>query len=237
MSKIPTLMEMLKSGVHFGHKTSKRHPKMSPFIFTIRTGVSIIDLNQTIEKLEKAVKIIEEISKEGKTILFVGTKKQAQKIIKKYADNCGMPYVINRWIGGTFTNFLVVKKNIKKYLALKEKMEKGELDKYTKKERLLFNKQIMKLEQLVGGLVKLEKLPDAVFVVDTKKDKIAINESNKIGIPVFAICDTNSNPDKIKCPIPANDDALKSINMITKLIAEAVNNGKALMNKNEDDKK
>ncbi|OGF21782.1 30S ribosomal protein S2 [Candidatus Falkowbacteria bacterium RBG_13_39_14] len=226
MPKIPSLMEMLKAGVHFGHKKSKRDPRMQSYIYTTRSDINIIDLNQTVEKLEKVLAEAKKFGQAGKTVLFVGTKKQAQKSIRKYAVNAEMPYIISRWIGGTFTNFSVFKKNIKKYKDLKEKMAKGELDKYTKKERLQFQKEIKKLEEMVGGLVTMDKLPDAVFVVDTKKDKIAISEAVKMGIPVMAICDTNCNPEKLDWVIPANDDASKSIDMVARLVSEAIKEGK-----------
>ncbi|MFH0856827.1 MAG: 30S ribosomal protein S2 [bacterium] len=226
MTKTPTLMEMLKAGVHFGHKKSKRYPKMEPYIYTTRAGINVIDLNKTLEKLEETLKAVKKLSSEGKVLLFVGTKKQAQKIIKKYALECGMPYVINRWVGGAFTNFSVFRKNIKKYLDLQDKMNKGDLDKYTKKERIGFKREIERLESIVGGLSMMDKLPDAIFVVDTKKDKIAIKEANRLKIPVISICDTNSNPVDIKWVIPANDDAVKSIELITGLIAEAVKEGR-----------
>lgn len=226
MPKTPTLMEMLKAGVHFGHKKSKRYPKMEPYIYTTRAGINVIDLNKTVEKLEEAGSAVKKLGSEGKVVLFVGTKKQAQKSVKKYALECGMPYVLNRWIGGTFTNFSVFKKNIKKYLDLKEKMGKGDLDKYTKKERLMFKKEIERLDDIVGGLITLDKLPDAIFVVDTKKDKIAIKEANRMKIPVIAMCDTNSNPVDIKWVIPANDDAVKSIELMTEFISEAVKEGR-----------
>lgn len=219
-------MEMLKAGVHFGHKKSKRDPRMQSYIYTTRGDINIIDLNQTTECMEKVALAMEKIGMERKTVLFVGTKKQAQKSVKKYAIEASMPYIINRWIGGTLTNFNVFKNNIKKYKELKDKMEKGEFDKYTKKERLMFQKEIKRLEEMVGGLVFMDKLPDAVFVVDTKKDKIAVSEAVKMNIPIVAICDTNSNPKKIDWIIPANDDAAKSIDMSVKLIAEAICEGK-----------
>lgn len=219
-------MEMLKAGVHFGHSSSKRHPKMQPYIYTSRSGINIIDLNQTAEKLEEALANIQKLSSEGKTILFVGTKKQAQKIVKKYAIQCEMPYIINRWIGGSFTNFSIFRNNIKKYIDIKQKFAKGAFDKYTKKERLTFKKEMDRLDGMVGGLVSLEKLPDVVFVVDTKKDKIAVEEAGKMKIPVMAICDTNANPKNIKWVIPGNDDAVKSLDMIAGLVSEAIKEGK-----------
>jgi len=224
--KVPELLEMLKAGMHFGHKKSKRHPKMEDYIYTTRSGINIIDLNQTIEKLNVALEEVKRFSSKGKKMIFVGTKKQAQKIVKKYALECEMPYVINRWIGGAFTNFSVFNKNIKEYIDLKKKLTEGELDKYTKKERLMFQKKIDKLEEMVGGLVSLTNLPDAIFVVDTKKDKIAVKEAVKMNIPVFAICDTNCNPQDINLMIPANDDAVKSIEMVTRCIAAAVIEGR-----------
>ncbi|MFC1613623.1 30S ribosomal protein S2 [Patescibacteria group bacterium] len=224
--KIPTLLEMLKAGMHFGHKKSKRHPKMEEYIYTTRAGINIIDLNQTIDKLKKILEEVKEFSSKGKKIIFVGTKKQAQKIVKKYAIECEMPYVINRWIGGAFTNFSVFSKNIKEYIDLKKKLTSGELDKYTKKERLLVKRKIDKLEEMVGGLVSLTNLPDGMFVVDIKKDKIAVKEAVKMNIPVFAICDTNCNPKDIKWMIPSNDDAVKSIELVIRSIAEAIKEGK-----------
>ncbi|MFH1029798.1 MAG: 30S ribosomal protein S2 [bacterium] len=226
MSQIPSLMEMLKVGAHFGHKKSKRDPRMQPYIYTTRGDINIIDLNQTIESLERAAVVMKKMGQDKKTVLFVGTKKQAQKSVQKYAIEAGMPYIISRWIGGTFTNFQVFRKNIKKYKDLKEKMAKGEFDKYTKKERLMFQKEIQRLDKMVGGLVTLEKLPDAVFVVDTKKDNIAVNEAVKMNIPVMAICDTNSNPRNINWIIPANDDAVKTIDKVTELVADAIIDGK-----------
>ncbi|MFH0854844.1 MAG: 30S ribosomal protein S2 [bacterium] len=238
MPQIPSLMDMLRAGAHFGHKKSRRDPRMKSYIYTTRGDINIIDLNQTAENLESAIAVIKKIGQEGKIILFVGTKKQAQKNTQKRAMDIGMPYIINRWIGGTFTNFSVFKKNIKKYKDLKEKMAKGELDKYTKKERLMFQKEIKRLEEMVGGLTNMDKLPDMVFVADTKKDKIAVSEAVKTGIPVMAICDTNSNPKNINWVIPANDDSVKSVDMILGLVAEAFKEGKATpLSANEEIKK
>ena len=225
--KLPTLLELLQAGVHFGHQKGRWHPKMKDFIFTERGGVHIIDLEKTVERLQIATDFIKETAQRGGVILFVGTKRQGQKIIEKYALACGMPYISERWIGGLFTNFSNVNKLIKKYKELTEKKESGALEKYTKKEQVEFNKEIEKLKKLVGGLAELKKIPEAIFVLDVKKEKTAVAEARKRKIPIVAFCDTNINPDLIDYPIPANDDAVKSIEIIVGLIAEAVNEGKA----------
>ena len=227
MPKTPTLLELLKAGVHFGHKTSRWHPKMKPYIFGQRSGVHIIDLEKTQVMLEKALDHIKTLASEGKVILFVGTKEQAREIIKNAAIACGMPYVDQRWLGGTFTNFSTIKRVTKKLIDLKTKRDKGELQKYTKKERLVFDRMIEKLEVTVGGIQNMAKLPDAVFILDLKKEKTARKEAENRKIPIIAICDTNINPEGIAYPIPGNDDAIKSIEMMVSLIAEAVSEGKA----------
>jgi len=225
MTKIPDLLTMLKSGVHFGHQNSKRHPKMGPYIFTSKSGFHIIDLEQTQTKLNEALEFVKTIVANGGTILFLGTKKQAQSIIIKYAKQCGMPYITLRWLGGTFTNFGEISRVLKRLRKLKKDKAEGKLDKYTKKEKLDFDREIEKLDALVGGIEDLEKVPDAIFVVDVKKEKTAVTEAQKKNIPVVAMCDTNVNPDKVTYCIPANDDAVKSIELITSLIAEAVEEG------------
>lgn len=225
--KTPTLLELLKAGVHFGHKTSRWHPKMKPYIFGQRSGVHIIDLEKTQEMLEKALTYVKTLASEGKVILFVGTKEQAREMIKKAAIDCGMPYIDQRWLGGTFTNFATIKKVAKKLVDLKTKRDKGELMKYTKKERLVFDRTIDKLEIGVGGIQNMSKLPDAVFILDLKKEKTARQEAEQKKVPIVAICDTNINPDGIAYPIPGNDDAVKSVELIINLIAEAVKEGKA----------
>lgn len=225
MTKIPDLMEMLKSGVHFGHQLSKRHPKMKPYIFTSKSGFHIINLEQTQEMLKDALEFVNKIVANGGTILFLGTKKQAQPIIIKYAKACGMPYVTERWLGGTFTNFGEISRLVKKYTNLKKQQSTGELSKYTKKERLEIEREIEKLDKFVGGIESMSKVPDAIFIVDVKKDKTAVTEAIKKNIPIIAMCDTNVNPDKVNYIIPANDDAVKSIEMITRLISEEVTAG------------
>lgn len=216
---------MLKSGVHFGHQQSKRNPKMKPYIFTAKSGFHIIDLEQTQVKLAQALEFVKTIVANGGTILFLGTKRQAQGIVKKYAQQCGMPFITERWLGGTFTNFGEVSRVIKRLTQLKKDKAEGNLGKYTKKEQLDFTREIDKLEAMVGGIESLSKIPDAIFVVDIKKDKTAVAEAQKRNIPIVALCDTNVNPDKITYPIPANDDAIKSIELITSLVAQAVAEG------------
>lgn len=222
MANIPDLLTMLKAGVHFGHQHSKRHPRMEQYIFTSKSGFHIIDLEQTQVLLKTALEFVTTLVSNGGTILFLGTKKQAQPIIKKYAQDCGMPYITERWLGGTFTNFKEISRVLKRLTELKNKKSAGELDKYTKKEKLKFDREIEKLERMVGGIESLDKVPDAIFICDVKKEKTAVAEAIKKNIPIVAMCDTNVNPDRITYCIPANDDAVKSIDLITSLVAETV---------------
>ena len=226
MPKIPSLEEMLKTGMHFGHSVSKRHPKMEPYIFGARQGVHIINLEETTRLLEQALDFVRKTVAQNGIVLFLGTKKQAQSIIKKYALECGTPYVSERWIGGAITNFGVIKKQVKKFKDLKAKKESGELKKYTKREQLDFDREIERLDSMVGGIETLEKLPQAIFVVDIKHEETAVREASTKDIPLVAICDTNVDANKVKYPVPANDDAQKSIEMIVKLFSEAVKEGK-----------
>ena len=227
MTNIPDLLTMLKSGVHFGHQLSKRHPKMKPFIFMSKNGFHIIDLEQTQVKLSEALDFVKTIAANGGTVLFLGTKKQAQPIIIKAAKACGMPYITERWLGGTLTNFAAISKVINKYRRLKEQKVKGELAKYTKKEQLEFDKETSKLEKMVGGIQELNKIPEAIFICDVKREKTAVSEASRKNVPIVALCDTNANPTNIAYPIPANDDAIKSIELITILVAEAITEGKS----------
>ncbi len=227
MPSLPTLVDMLKCGVHFGHKRSKRHPKMAPFIFTTKNEISIIDLQKTLECLPAALEYAAAVAQKGGVILFVGTKRQAREYIKKAAESCGMPYVNGRWLGGTLTNFSVISKMIKKYKKNKEMIETGEASKYTKKEQLDLSREIEELEEAIGGIQDMAKLPDAIFILDLKKEKTPLSEARKRGIPVIALTDTNVNPDAADYPIPANDDAVKSIEMITTLVAAAINEGRS----------
>jgi len=224
--EIPSLLDMLKAGVHFGHQTGKWHPKMKPYIYGDRNGVHIINLETTQKKLEEALNYVKETVAKGGTVLFLGTKTQAKEIVREAAKSCGMPYIVERWLGGTFTNSATILKLIKKYQRMKNEFEKGEWEKFTKKERLVKERELKKLDTLIGGLATMEKLPDAIFIIDMKDEKTAVVEANKVGVPIVAICDTNINPEKAQYPIPANDDATKSIEMISKLVAEAVEEGK-----------
>ncbi|PIY97083.1 MAG: 30S ribosomal protein S2 [Candidatus Kerfeldbacteria bacterium CG_4_10_14_0_8_um_filter_42_10] len=230
-----TLLDLLKNGVHFGHQKSRRHPKMEPHIFTVRNGVHIINLEKTLEKLIEALAFIKKTAQEGGQILFLGTKRQAKDIIKKHAQSCGMPYLTERWMGGLFTNFTNVSKLQKKLKKLEEERQSGELEKYTKKERSKFEKEIEKLDRLVGGIKDMRSLPNAIFVVDIREEKTAIQEASKKKVPIVAMVDTNTNPDPISYVIPANDDATKSIEYITGLVAEAVNEGKMLRKQNQSE--
>ncbi|MDO8581836.1 MAG: 30S ribosomal protein S2 [bacterium] len=225
--QIPSLLELLQAGVHFGHKTSKSHPKMSPFIFGVKNGVHIINLEETQKYLVKALDFLRDQASKGKKILFIGTKSQAQEIIKKYALECGMPYAAGRWLGGTITNFSVVSLLIQKMKKLRTQRDSGELEKYTKKEQLDFTREIERLEKSVGGLQDLVALPDVVFIWDIRTEETVLREALKKKIPIVAVCDTNVNPKDIDYIIPANDDAVKSVELLVSLVAAAINEGKA----------
>ncbi len=226
MTKIPTIEQMLKAGMHFGHRASKWHPKMKPFIFTSRKGVHIIDLVKTRKHLEKALDFIKQAAKDGQSILFVGTKTQVKEPLKKMAKEANVPYVVERWLGGCLTNFFVIKKSIKKYQDLLEKKQAGKLDRYTKKEQLDFDREISRLETNLGGLVSLTKIPEAIFIWDIKNEKTALQEAKKMGIKIIAVCDTNVNPTGIDYVIPANDDASKGIRLVLNSVKEAIEEGR-----------
>lgn len=212
--------------MHFGHRTSKWHPKMKPFIFTERNGVHIIDLLQSRVMLENALQFMKKFAQENKTILFVGTKMQVKRPLKQMAEEIGMPYVSEKWMGGTMTNFPVIKKMIKKYQDLLKDQQTGKLGKYTKKEQLEFSRETAKLVLKVGGLANLAKLPDAIFIWDIKVEKTAVMEAIKKNIPIIAICDTNTDPTHISYPIPSNDDATKTIKMLLNVIKAEMIEGK-----------
>lgn len=222
MVNLPSVEEMLKAGMHFGHRTNRWHPKMKPFIYTDKKGVYIIDLNKSREKLAEAMEFISGLVSEGKSVLFVGTKNQVKAGMKKMAEATGMPYIVGKWLGGYLTNFAVVKKSVQKYKELVEAKNSGKLEKYTKKERLDFDREIKKLEERVGGLTALNKLPDALFVWDIKEEETAIIEARTKNIPIIAICDTNVNPEMVNYPIPANDDATKTIALLMETIKNVI---------------
>ncbi len=226
MSKMPTLLEMLKAGVHFGHQKSRWHPKMEQYIYGVRNGVHIIDLEKTQAQLEKALNYVKNLAAKGQVILFVGTKRQAREITKAAAISCEMPYLVERWIGGLLTNFDEVKRRLKKYHNLKEMFASGEIEKYTKKEQVTMKKQLEKLDKYLIGLTSLEKMPDALYIADMRTEKTALAEAKRTEVPTVAVCDTNVNPEQVNYAIPANDDAVNSIKMIVDLVAEAVNEGR-----------
>lgn len=231
--KSPTLEEMLQAGAHFGHKVSRWHPKMKPFIFTERNGVHIIDLQQTQKQVADVSEAVRKMAAEGKVILFVSTKPQAREIVKQAALDCGMPYLVDRWIGGALTNFPEIKRLIKKYVDLKTKRENGELEQYTKKERLEISRKLDKMSKYLEGLSTLQRMPDAIFFPSVQKEKTAMVESERVGMTVVGVCDTNANPEKVQHPICANDDAVKSITMMVNTIAAAIKEGRAEWEKKE----
>ena len=216
-----SVRELLEAGVHFGHQTRRWNPKMRPYIYTQRDGIHIIDLDQTQHQAQLALKFVADTVALGNPVLFVGTKKQAKEVIGIEAQRAGQFYVSNRWLGGMLTNFKTISNSIKRLLQLEERREKGDFEKLTKKEGLKFDREINKLEHSLGGIKKMPKLPGAVFIVDTGMEKIARAEANKLGIPVVALVDTNCDPDGIDYPIAANDDAIRSIQLFTRLMAEA----------------
>lgn len=227
MNNVPTLEELLKMGVHFGHRTSKRHPKAARYIHTERNGIHVIDLQATVEHLKKALEFVEKIAKTNGTILFVGSKKQAKAIVSAAATDCQMPYIVGRWLGGTFTNFENIVRLTRKLEKMEREEEDGTWELYTKKEQVTFKKELVKLQETVGGIKNMKRLPQAIFVVDIKKEKTAVSEARKTGVPIIALTDTNVNPELVNYPIPANDDAVKSIEVITRLIADCIKQAKA----------
>ncbi len=220
-----SIEELLKAGAHFGHLTSRWNPKMRPFIFMERNGIHIIDLVQTQQLLDRAAEAAARFARQGKKILFVGTKKQARDIVRKYAEACGQPYVVERWLGGTLTNFQTIRQSIRRMEELARMEEEGILDQLKKKERLMKRREREKLERTLGGIAQMAKLPGALFIVDVVREHIAVSEARKLGIPIIAIVDTNADPELIDYPIPANDDAVRSIELITSVIANAIIEG------------
>jgi len=217
--------ELLNAGVHFGHLKRKWNPKMAPYIFMERNGIHIIDLNKTSAKLEEAAAAIKQIAKSGKKILFVSTKKQAKEIVASAAKAVNMPYITERWPGGMLTNFATQRKSVKKMTSLDKMMSDGTLSVVSKRERLQISRQKAKLEKLIGSIADLNRLPAALFIVDTMKEHIAVAEAINLGIPTIAICDTNCDPSIIDFPIPANDDATKSVEIIMNLMVKAIEEG------------
>ena len=225
----PTIQNLLESGVHFGHQTRRWNPKMKKFIFVERNGIHIIDLKKTLNHLKKASDKVREIAEKGGNILFVGTKKQLRDIIRDEAVRCGMYYVNERWLGGMITNFQTIRKNIRRLRELERMRDEGEFELRSKKEALSLQRELLKLQKTLDGIKLLGDIPDAMFVVDTQKEKIAVAEANKLKIPLVALIDTNADPEKINYPVAGNDDAIRSVKMITQAIADAVLEGRAKM--------
>jgi len=220
-----TMRQLLEAGVHFGHHTRRWNPKMAPYIFGKRNNIHIINLEKTVPMLYEALDAIQSIAKNGGKFLFVGTKRSASDLIAQAATNCGQYYVNHRWLGGMLTNWETVSNSIKKLKSLEERIETGEINSLTKKERLQIERQKEKLDLNLGGIKNMNGTPDAMFIVDTNKESIAILEANNLNIPVFAICDTNSNPSGVNYPIPGNDDALRAISLYCDLVAASILKG------------
>lgn len=223
---VVSMKQLLEAGVHFGHQTRRWNPKMAEYIFTERNGIYIIDLQKTVKKLEEAYMFVRDLAAEGEEVLFVGTKKQAQESIKEEAARCGMPYVNARWLGGMLTNFVTIKRRIKRLGQLKAMKEDGTFDLLTKKEAAKLDLEIEKLEKYMGGITEMKKQPAAMFIVDPRKERIAVAEAKKLGIPIIAIVDTNCDPDEIDYVIPGNDDAIRAVKLIAGAMADAVIEGR-----------
>jgi small subunit ribosomal protein S2 len=223
-----TMKDLLECGVHFGHQTRRWNPKMKPYIFGERKNIYIIDLQKTLRYFRYTYNIVRDAAAEGKTIMFVGTKKQASSAIKEHAESCGMPYVNHRWLGGMLTNYQTIKKSIRKLEIIEKMEEEGQIDLMTKKEALMLSRKKGKLLDYLGGIREMKQAPDMIFIIDTVKEKIAVAEANCLNIPVIAPIDTNCDPDVVSFPIPGNDDAIRSVQLFCKEMAEAINEGKAL---------
>ena len=220
------IKQLLEAGVHFGHQTKRWNPKMAPFIFGARNAIYIIDLQKTAQYLQKARDFLKDLARKGETVLFVGTKKQAQDIVTEAAKGCGMYYVSHRWLGGLLTNFATIKKSITRLKDIEKMKEDGRFESFTKKEVSILLKEKEKLEKNLGGIRDMDNLPKALFVIDSKKESLAVAEARKLGLSIVALIDTNCNPELIDYPIPGNDDALKSIKLVTTLIAASIAEGR-----------
>jgi small subunit ribosomal protein S2 len=223
-----SMKQLLEAGVHFGHRARRWNPKMRSYIFTERNGIHIIDLQQTIARLDEAYEFARDIAAEGGTVLFVGTKKQAQETIAQEAERCGMPFVNERWLGGTMTNFRTIRQRIDYLLSLEAAKQRGELERLPKKEALQKDRELAKLQRRLGGLRTMRRLPEALFVADVRREDIAVNEANALGIPIIAMVDSNCDPTPIDHVIPANDDAIRAIRLITGKIADAIIEGQQM---------
>jgi small subunit ribosomal protein S2 len=230
---VVTMKQLLEAGVHFGHQTRRWNPKMKRFIFGERNGIYIIDLQQTLERIDTAYRFVRHTVENGGTVLFVGTKKQAQEPVQKQAERANSPYVNYRWLGGMLTNFQTVHGRVAKMHELERLVATGETEQMIKKEGLKVKREVAKLERNLGGIRTLERAPDAVFVIDTKKEHIAVTEANRLGIPVIAVVDTNCDPDVIDFVIPGNDDAIRSANLMSRIVADAVIEGQWLRSRKQ----
>ncbi len=226
MANIISMKQLLEAGVHFGHQTRRWNPKMAPFIFMDRNGIHIIDLQQTVTRLNEAYKFVEQLAAEGGTILFVGTKKQAQEAVAEEARRCGMYYVNQRWLGGMLTNFQTIQLRIRYLRELETRRDRGDFDRLPKKEVQHLQDDITRLERILGGIKDMRRLPNAIFIIDTRKERTAVLEARRLDIPIIALADTNSDPDEIDYPIPANDDAIRAVRLLSAKIADAVIEGR-----------
>jgi len=229
--------DLLDAGVHFGHLTRKWDPRMASYIFMEKNGIHIIDLNKTLACLDEASEAVRQMVRSGRKIMFVATKKQAQEVVSEEAKRLKMPYVTERWLGGMLTNFATIRKSLKKMSSLEKMIKDESYQSIAKRERLMLSREKEKLERVLGGLADLTRLPAALFVVDVKREHIAIAEARRLGIPVIAMCDTNSNPNLVDLPIPANDDAFKSISLVTNAIGKAIEEGLMERKRDKDDQK
>lgn len=219
---IVSMKQLLEAGVHFGHQTRRWNPKMAPYIFTERNGIYIIDLQKTVRKIDEAYNFVKELTASGKTILFVGTKKQAQEAVQEEAERCGMYYVNQRWLGGTLTNFQTIERRIARLHELNRMEEEGMFEVLPKKEVIALRHELEKLEKFLGGIKDMRELPGALFIIDPRKERIAVAEARKLGIPIVAIVDTNCDPDEIDVVIPGNDDAIRAVRLLSATVADAV---------------
>lgn len=220
-----TMKQLLEAGVHFGHRTRRWNPKMRPYIFTERSGIHIIDLQQTVQSLNASTQVVRDTVAKGGTVLFVGTKRQAQATVEQEALRAGMPYINQRWLGGTLTNWVTIKQRIQYLLQMERRMDAGEFRNLPKKERLSIQREVDKLNRRIGGLKTMRNLPDMLFIVDTNVEALAVDEANKVGVPIIAMVDTNSNPDQITYVIPSNDDAIRAVKLVVGAVADAAEDG------------
>lgn len=232
---VVSMKELLEAGVHFGHQTRRWNPKMRKYIFTERNGIYIIDLQKTLKQIEKAYQVVREAVENGEAVLFVGTKKQAKDVITQEAQRCGMFYVTERWLGGMLTNFQTIRQSIRRLDSLDKMSADGTYERLTKKEVLQLERERGKLQKSLDGIRNMGRLPGLVFVVDTKKEHIAVGEARRLEIPLVSIVDTNCNPDEVDYPVPGNDDAIRSITLITRAIAQAVVDGRQARGERSDD--